>query len=77
MIAFHIFKMCAVCGAIASSFPICRNSALQRLLEMIGGWARASGGAETPKKGWADNKWTAPEIKKHFGQNDDRVELTL
>ena len=26
---------------------------------------------------WADNKWPAPEIKEHFGQNDDRVELTL
>ena len=24
-----------------------------------------------------DNKWPAPEIKEHFGQNDDRVELTL
>ena len=28
-------------------------------------------------KGWADNKWSAPAIKEHFGQNDDRVELTL
>ena len=25
----------------------------------------------------ANNKWPAPEIKEHFGQNDDRVELTL
>ena len=34
-------------------------------------------GADTIKKGWADNKWPVPEIKEHFGQNDDRVELTL
>jgi predicted HTH transcriptional regulator len=44
---------------------------------MIGGGERAGSGADTIKKGWADNKWPAPEIKEHFGQNDDRVELTL
>jgi len=38
---------------------------------------RAGSGADTIKKGWADNKWPVPEIKEHFGQNDDRVELTL
>ena len=41
------------------------------------GGDRAGSGADTIKKGWADNKWPAPEIKEHFGQNDDRVELTL
>lgn len=44
---------------------------------MIGGGERAGSGADTIKKGWTDNKWQAPEIKEHFGQNDDRVELTL
>ena len=34
-------------------------------------------GTDTIKKRWVDNKWTAPEIKEHFVQNDDRVELTL
>jgi ATP-dependent DNA helicase RecG len=47
------------------------------MFEMIGGGERAGSGADTIKKGWADNKWPAPEIKEHFGQNDDRVELTL
>ena len=42
-----------------------------------GGGERAGSGADTIKKGWADNKWPAPEIKEHFGQNDDQVELTL
>ena len=56
---------------------ICRNSALHKMFEMIGGGERAGSGADTIKKGWADNKWPAPEIKEHFGQNDDRVELTL
>lgn len=46
------------------------------MFEMIGGGERAGSGADTIKKGWADNKWPAPEIKEHFGQNDDRVELT-
>ena len=52
-------------------------SALHKMFEMIGGGERAGSGADTIKKGWADNKWPAPEIKDHFGQNDDRVELTL
>ena len=56
---------------------ICRNSALHKMFEMIGGGERAGSGADTIKKGCADNKWPAPEIKEHFGQNDDRVELTL
>ena len=56
---------------------ICRNSALHKMFEMIGGGERAGSGADTIKKGWADNKWPVPEIKEHFGQNDDRVELTL
>ena len=56
---------------------ICRNSALHKMFEMIGGGERAGSGADTIKKGWTDNKWPAPEIKEHFGQNDDRVELTL
>ncbi len=56
---------------------ICRNSALHKMFEMIGGGERAGSGADTIKKGWADNKWPTPEIKEHFGQNDDRVELTL
>ena len=56
---------------------ICRNSALHKMFEMIGGGERAGSGADTIKKGWADNKWPAPEIKEHFGQNDERVELTL
>lgn len=47
------------------------------MFEMIGGGERAGSGADTIKKGWADNKWPDPEIKEHFGQNDDRVELTL
>jgi len=47
------------------------------MFEMIGGGERAGSGADTIKKGWADNKWPVPEIKEHFGQNDDRVELTL
>ena len=56
---------------------ICRNSALHKMFEMIGGGERAGSGADTIKKGWADNKWPVPEIKEHFGQNDDRVELTF
>lgn len=56
---------------------ICRNTALHKMFEMIGGGERAGSGADTIKKGWADNKWPAPEIKEHFGPNDDRVELTL
>ena len=56
---------------------ICRNTALHKMFEMIGGGKRAGSGADTIKKGWADNKWPAPEIKEHFGPNDDRVELTL
>ena len=56
---------------------ICRNSALHKMFEMIGGGERAGSGADTIKKGWADNKRPVPEIKEHFGQNDDRVELTL
>lgn len=47
------------------------------MFEMIGGGERAGSGADTIKKGWADNKWPAPEVKEHFGTNDDRVELTL
>ena len=56
---------------------ICRNSALHKMFEMIGGGERAGSGADTIKRGWADNKWPVPELKEHFGQNDDRVELTL
>ena len=56
---------------------ICRNTALHKMFEMIGGGERAGSGADTIKKGWADNKWPAPEVKEHFGPNDDRVELTL
>lgn len=41
---------------------ICRNSALHKMFEMIGGGERAGSGADTIKKGWADNKWPAPEI---------------
>ena len=47
------------------------------MFEMIGGGERAGSGADTIKKGWADNKWPAPGVKEHFGTNDDRVELTL
>lgn len=47
------------------------------MFEIIGGGERAGSGADTIKKGWADNKWPAPEVKEHFGTNDDRVELTL
>ena len=53
------------------------NSALHKMFEVIGGGERASSVADTIKKGRADNKWPAPEIKEHFGQNDDRIELTL
>ena len=36
------------------------------MFEMIGGGERAGSGADTIKKGWADNKWPAPAIKEHF-----------
>ena len=49
----------------------------QKGFEIIGSGERAGSGADTIKKGWADNKWPTPEIKEHFGQNDDRVEFTL
>ncbi len=56
---------------------ICRNSSLHKMFEMIGGGERAGSGADTIRKGWADNHWPEPEIREHFGRNDDRVELTL
>ncbi len=51
---------------------VCPGVFLDRI-EGDEGLVRAGSGADTIKKGWADNKWPVPEIKEHFGQNDDRV----
>lgn len=56
---------------------ICRNATLQRLFIAIGRGEHMGSGADVIAKGWKDNGWPSPELKEHFGPNDDRVELTL
>ena len=56
---------------------ICRNAILQKLFIAIGRGERLGSGADIIKNGWKENGWPEPELKEHFGANDDRVELTL
>ena len=56
---------------------ICRNGILQKMFIAIGRGEHMGSGADTINKGWEVNDWPDLEIKEHFGQNNDRVELTL
>ena len=56
---------------------ISRNTTLQKMFVFLGVGEKAGSGADTIKKGWKTNGWPEPELKEHFGQYSDRIELTL
>lgn len=56
---------------------ICRNAILQKLFIAIGRGEHMGSGADVIEKGWKENGWPDPELKEHYGANDDRVELVL